>query len=83
MVKLPVFSDEALQRLEMPVMAIVGGKDVLFDSAETKQRLEQNVPRAEVRYLPETGHLIPPQTAAILEFLLTHSVFRGTILRDA
>ena len=82
-VKLPVFSDEALRRLTMPVLAIVGGKDVLFDSADTKRRLEQNVPRAEVRYLPEAGHLIPAQTAAILEFLLTHPVFRGTILRDA
>jgi pimeloyl-ACP methyl ester carboxylesterase len=82
MVKLPVFSDEALQRLTMPVLAIVGGKDVLLDSAETKRRLERNVPRIEVRYLPEAGHLIPPQTAAILEFLLTQPVFRGTILRD-
>jgi pimeloyl-ACP methyl ester carboxylesterase len=82
-VKLPVFSDEALQRLTMPVMAIVGGKDVLMDSAETKRRLERNVPRAEVRYIPEAGHLIPRQTAPIVEFLLTHSVFRGTILRDA
>jgi pimeloyl-ACP methyl ester carboxylesterase len=83
MVKLPAFSNEALQRLTMPVLAIVGGKDVLFDSAETKRRLERNVPRAEVRYLPEAGHLIPPQTTPILEFLLTHSVFRGTILRGA
>jgi pimeloyl-ACP methyl ester carboxylesterase len=83
MVKLPVFSDEALQRLTMPVMAIVGGKDVLFDSAETKRRLERKVLRAEVRYLPEAGHFIPRQMAPILEFLLTHSVFRGTILRDA
>jgi pimeloyl-ACP methyl ester carboxylesterase len=83
MVKLPVFSDEALQRLTMPVMAIVGGKDVLMDSAETKRRLEHNVPQAEVHYLPEAGHFIPRQTEPILEFLLTHSVFRGTILRDA
>jgi len=83
MVKLPVFSDEALQRLTMPVLAIVGGTDVLMDSAETKLRLERNVPRAEVHYLPEAGHFIPRQSTPILEFLLTHSVFRGTILRDA
>ncbi len=36
MVKLPIFSDQALQRLTMPVMAILGGKDVLLDSAETE-----------------------------------------------
>ncbi len=69
MVKMPIFSDDALQRLTMPVMAIVGGKDVLLDSAATKRRLERNLPHAEIRYLPDAGHFIPGQTAAILEFL--------------
>jgi pimeloyl-ACP methyl ester carboxylesterase len=69
MVKLPIFSDPALRRLTMPVRAIGGGKDGLINSAETKSRLEQNTPRAIVRYIPEAGHLIPGQTAAILEFL--------------
>src|ERR1700722_2975008 len=69
MVRLPVFSDQALQRLTMPVMAIVGAKDVLIDSAETKQRLERNVPHAEIRYMPDLGHFISSQTAPILDFL--------------
>ena len=33
MVKLPVFSNEALRRLTIPVLAIVGGRDALLDSA--------------------------------------------------
>jgi pimeloyl-ACP methyl ester carboxylesterase len=70
MVKMPVFSDAALQRLTMPVMAIVGGRDVLLDSAETRRRLDRNAAHAEIRYLPEAGHFIPGQTAPILEFLL-------------
>jgi pimeloyl-ACP methyl ester carboxylesterase len=82
LVKLPVFSDAALQRLNMPVLAIAGGKDVLIDSAETKRRLEQNVPQAKIRYLPEAGHFIPAQREAILEFLLTGALFRDTILRE-
>ncbi len=69
MTKLPIFTDDALARLTMPVMAIVGGKDVLLDSAETKRRLESNVPHAEVRYLPEAGHLLSMQTEPILDFL--------------
>jgi pimeloyl-ACP methyl ester carboxylesterase len=69
MVKMPVFSDGALQRLTMPVLAILGGNDVLLDSAETKRRLERSVPRAEIRYFPEAGHFIPRQTAPILDFL--------------
>lgn len=83
MVKMPVFSDEALQRLSMPVITILGGKDVLLDSEETKERLKRNVPRVEVRYLPEAGHLIAGQTGAILEFLLTNAVLRDTLLRGA
>jgi pimeloyl-ACP methyl ester carboxylesterase len=69
MVKIPVFSDDALKRLTMPVMAILGGQDVLLDSEETKQRLARNVPHAEIRYFPEVGHFIPGQTATVLEFL--------------
>jgi pimeloyl-ACP methyl ester carboxylesterase len=68
-VKMPVFSDEKLKRLTMPVLAILGGKDVLLDSAGTKRRLERAVVRADVRYFPEAGHFIPGQTATILEFL--------------
>jgi len=69
MVKMPVFSDDSLKRLSTPVLAILGGQDVLLDSAGTKRRLEQNVARAEIRYFPEAGHFIPGQTATILEFL--------------
>jgi len=68
-VKLPIFSDDALKRLTMPVMAILGGQDVLIDSDETQRRLERNVRHAEIRYLPEAGHFIPGQTRPILEFL--------------
>jgi pimeloyl-ACP methyl ester carboxylesterase len=68
--KLPVFSDDALQRLKMPLLAIVGGKDVLLDSRKTQERLRRNVSQAEVRLLPEAGHFIPRQTAVIEEFLL-------------
>ncbi len=63
-VKLPVFGDDALQRLNMPVLAILGGKDALIDSDETRRRLERNVPHAEIQYIPEAGHYIPGQTGA-------------------
>ena len=69
MVRLPVFSDDALRGLSAPVLAIVGGRDVLLDSAQTKRRLERHAPGAQVVYLPEAGHLIPDQTVRVLEFL--------------
>ena len=68
-VKIPVFTDAVLKRLNMPVMVIIGGKDVLLDSAGTKRRFEHNVPLADIRFLPEAGHLLRGQTETILEFL--------------
>lgn len=68
-IMLPIFDDAALRRLTMPVMAIVGGKDVLLDSDDTRRRLEANVPQAEIRYFPDKGHGITGQTGPILDFL--------------
>jgi pimeloyl-ACP methyl ester carboxylesterase len=67
--RLPVFGDAALKRLTMPVLAIVGARDVLLDSRATKRRLEANVKTAGVRLLPAAGHLIADQTLPILAFL--------------
>jgi pimeloyl-ACP methyl ester carboxylesterase len=69
MVKLPVFSDAALRSVKAPLLAIVGGRDVLLDSGETKRRLEENALNAKVMLLPQAGHLIPGQTPKLLEFL--------------
>ena len=69
MVKLPVFSDSRLRSLSMPLLAIIGARDVLLDSAQTKRRLERLVGGAQVVHLPEAGHLITGQTARVLGFL--------------
>ncbi|MDN5916812.1 MAG: alpha/beta hydrolase [Pseudonocardia sp.] len=66
---LPVFDDDALRRLTMPVHVLVGEADVMWDAAVTKQRLEALAPRATVQMLPGVGHLVPARTAADLEFL--------------
>ncbi|MFI2264141.1 alpha/beta fold hydrolase [Streptomyces tubercidicus] len=69
MERLPVFSDDALRRLAIPVLAIVGDRDVLFDSQGTAHRVHQHVPRATVNVLPDVGHAIFGQTDPILAFL--------------
>lgn len=71
MTKLPIFTDEALRRLTMPVLAILGGKDVLLDSAGTRRRLESDVRQVEILFFPEGRHFIPGQTMPILKFLQT------------
>lgn len=69
LVKMPIMSDAALKRLTMPVLAILGGKDVILDSAETRRRLEHTVPSAKIRYYPESGHMLSRQTGEISDFL--------------
>lgn len=67
--KLPGFSDEALARLDMPVLTILGGKDVFIDSPGTRDRLAANLARGEVMYLPDAGHFLMGHTGDIDAFL--------------
>jgi len=67
--RIPIFGHEALQRLRMPVLAILGGRDVLIDSAGTRSRLERSAPHAVIRVLPDAGHVVTGQSGPILEFL--------------
>lgn len=67
--RVSIFSDQALKRLSTPVMLIVGGRDPLLDSDESKGRLERLAPHLTVRFLPQAGHLLPRQTIPVLDFL--------------
>jgi pimeloyl-ACP methyl ester carboxylesterase len=71
----PVFSDEELRRLTMPVMTILGGKDVFVDSERVKTRLERSLAKPNILFLPDSRHSIVGQTQAILDFL--RSVHEG------
>ena len=67
--RVPLFSDAALRRLTMPVLAIAGGQDALLDSHATKRRLEAIAAQAAIRMLPEAGHVILGETGTIASFL--------------
>lgn len=67
--RLPRFSDEALRRLAMPVMCVLGAKDAMIDSAGTRDRLARNVAGVDIRWLPDAGHFLAPQTVPIAAFL--------------
>ncbi|MBV9507921.1 MAG: alpha/beta hydrolase [Acidobacteriia bacterium] len=73
----PIFTDEALQALRMPLLVILGGNDPVLPSAKIKERLQRHVPHAEIRYLAEAGHHIPGQAAAVLDFLCRAHVTLG------
>ncbi|HEX6360716.1 alpha/beta fold hydrolase [Actinophytocola sp.] len=67
--RLPVFGDEALRKLTMPVLVIIGGRDAMFDSHDTARRVNRAVPHATVTLLPDVAHSIVGQTQPILDFL--------------
>jgi pimeloyl-ACP methyl ester carboxylesterase len=67
--RLPVFSDDALRRLTMPVLVIVGERDAMFDSPGTARRVRDAVPDAAVRVLPGVAHSLVGQTEPVLAFL--------------
>ncbi|AXB42750.1 alpha/beta fold hydrolase [Amycolatopsis albispora] len=67
--RLPLFSDEALRGLKMPVLVIAGARDAMFDSHDTAKRIQENVPHAKVTVLPDVAHSIVGQTGPILDFL--------------
>jgi pimeloyl-ACP methyl ester carboxylesterase len=66
---LPRFSDVALQSLDIPVLAVLGAKDALLDSFETRKRLAAHVPQADIRWLPDAGHFLVGHGGAIDAFL--------------
>ena len=70
---LPISSDAELQKLPMPVMAVLGGKDAFIDAEEARLRLEQRVAHLSLHYFPDGLHFIPGQTEAVRDFLLAGS----------
>ncbi|GAA1823083.1 alpha/beta hydrolase [Luedemannella flava] len=67
--RLPVFDDDALRSLAMPVLVIAGERDAMLDSRDTARRLAGTVPHADVRVLPGVGHSIVGQRDAVLAHL--------------
>ena len=68
-VRIPRLSDAELGALGMPILAIVGGRDVLLDSRETRERLRRAAPHAEICFLEQGRHFLPDQTVRIADFL--------------
>jgi pimeloyl-ACP methyl ester carboxylesterase len=66
---LPVFRDKALRNLTMPVLAVVGAKDVVFNSTTIRRRLRTCVDGARLIWRETAGHSLTDQTTAIREFL--------------
>jgi pimeloyl-ACP methyl ester carboxylesterase len=66
---LPIFSDEELQQLTMPVLLLVGDKDAAFDSRKIKQRMQPLVPNLTAPNLPDAGHVLVNTAGQVIPFL--------------
>jgi pimeloyl-ACP methyl ester carboxylesterase len=73
---LPVFRDKALREVTMPVLAVVGAKDIVFNSRTIRRRLQRGVDGARLIWLETAGHGLTDQTTAISKFL--SSEIRGS-----
>jgi len=64
---IPIFSDNEIRRLTMPVFLFVGAKDIILHSMETADRMKKLVPYARINILLEGGHSIINFADTILE----------------
>ncbi|OXM45035.1 alpha/beta fold hydrolase [Amycolatopsis alba] len=66
-------SEKALRSIELPTLALFGGRSVVHDPAAAAARLESLVPHADVEILPDAGHYLylrPEDRDLIIERLL-------------
>lgn len=68
-VTIPLFSDDELRKLTMPVALFVGGKDIMLNSKKTATRLGSILEQAKINFLNEEGHSIVNQGDDIRQFL--------------
>ncbi len=66
---LPLFNDNELKRLSMPVLAMAGGRDAMFHTGHTAKRVAKLMPHADLRVLPEAGHVLIGMAEEISRFL--------------
>ncbi|MFY1695876.1 MULTISPECIES: alpha/beta fold hydrolase [unclassified Solwaraspora] len=67
--RLPIFSDDRLRRLDVPLLVVAGAKDRLLDARQTARRVRRLLPQATVVLLPDTGHIPIGYTRSVQRFL--------------
>ncbi len=68
-VTIPRLTDAQLYGLGMPILTIIGGRDVLLDSRDTRERLLLNASHAEICFIEKGYHFLPGQAPRVMEFL--------------
>jgi len=74
----PLFTDEELQRLTMPVLFLAGEKDVLLNTPKTADRLRKLAPDLTVKIFAEEGHATINTASQVVSFLSDKVLFKST-----
>ncbi len=70
----PIYMDEELRQLRMPILLYAGDKDVLLNSKETIKRISGLLPHANVNLLTGYGHVLINLKREIIDFLLNQPI---------
>ncbi len=70
---LPIYKDEALRNLSMPVLYIAGENDVTVDVEKTADRLKKTLKNPEIRIIRNNGHVLYNLTQEIVPFIKSHT----------
>ena len=54
----PAFSDEEFASLKMPVLLLIGDREVLYDAGSAIDRARQLIPHIEAEIIPDAGHML-------------------------
>lgn len=65
----PIFSDEELRRLVMPMLLLGGTKDIIRDIDKIASRLRNLVPNLTVTLIPGGGHALQYTSDHVIKFL--------------
>lgn len=66
---IPIFTDNELTGLNMPVALFAGEKDIMLNSDETARRLIKLLPQTYINLLKDEGHSITDISNKVIEFL--------------
>lgn len=68
---LPVFTDDQLSRLKMPILYLAGEQDATVDAGQCAHRLKQQAPQAITILLKNHGHVVYDVLDQVMPFLST------------
>lgn len=68
--RLPLFTDDELIRLTMPIVLMGGEKDGVFDVKASASRLEALIPNVQTHIIPGAGHAIVQTASDVMRLLV-------------